>query len=110
MKNIRAYSSALLLLLFSCYYCGISLFQHTHISNGVSVVHSHMGGNSQHDHTQEQIAVIEFLSAFQSEYAPAPFSICSPYFLLESSCSGYIRMPYLNCVHDIPDLRGPPQA
>ena len=110
MKKLRAYASAFVLLIFSCYYCGISLFQHTHISNGVSIVHSHMGGNSQHDHTQEQIAVIDFLSTFQSEYAPAPFSIGSPYFLLESSYSGYILAPYLSCVHDMPALRGPPQA
>lgn len=110
MKHLRTYSAMVLLLLFSCYYCGISMFQHTHISNGSSIVHSHMGGSSEHDHTQEQIAVIDILSTFQSECAPAPFSMASPCILLEASCTLYFGTPHLRGAHSVHTLRGPPQA
>ena len=110
MKRLRTYSSIVLLLLFSCYYCGISMFQHTHIANGSSIVHSHMGGSSEHDHTQEQIAVIDILSSFQSECATAPFSMDSPSFLLEASYTCYIETPYLLSAVHVHTLRGPPQA
>ena len=99
-----------MLVLFICYYCGISMFQHTHISNGSSVVHSHLGGCSQHDHSQEQIAVIDILSTFQSECAPAPFSMDTPCILLEASCTIYDETPHLHGVHSVHSLRGPPQA
>ena len=110
MKLLRTYSSIVLLLLFSCYYCGISMFQHTHIANGSSIAHSHMGGSSEHDHSEEQFAVIDILSTFQSECAPAPFSMDSPSILLEASCTCYIQTPYLPGVHHVHTLRGPPQA
>ena len=99
-----------MMVLFSCYYCGISMFQHTHISNGSSVVHSHMGGSSEHDHTKEQIAIIDILSTFQSECAPAPFSMDVPSFILETSCTAYISTPYLHGSGAALSLRGPPQA
>ena len=110
MKRLRTYSSIVLLLLFSCYYCSISMFQHTHIANGSSIVHSHMGGSSEHDHTQEQVAVIDILSTFQSESAPTPFSIDSPCILLEASRTFYLQMPHLTGACDVHALRGPPQA
>ena len=110
MRRLRSYSALLMLVLFSCYYCGISMFQHAHISNGTSIVHSHMGGGSEHDHTQEQIAVIDILSSFQSECAPMPFSMESPYILLETSCTIYMETPHLRGVHSVHTLRGPPQA
>ena len=99
-----------MMVLFSCYYCGISMFQHTHITNGSSVVHSHLGGSSQHDHTQEQIAIIDILSTFQSECAPTPFSIDAPSFFIDSSCTAYIQTPLLLGAHSVLSLRGPPQA
>ena len=69
MKKERAYKAVLLLLLFSCYYCGISMFSHAHILNGSSIVHSHFGGASDHEHDDSQYAVIDVLSQFQTEYA-----------------------------------------
>ena len=110
MRRLRSYSAVLMLVLFSCYYCGISMFQHTHISNGTSIVHSHLGGNSQHDHTKEQIAVIDIISTFQSECAPEPFCMDVPSFFVESSCTAYIETPYLDGACPVLSLRGPPQA
>ena len=110
MKHLRTYSAVVLMLLFSCYYCGISMFQHTHIANGSSIVHSHMGGSSEHDHTDDQFAVIDILSTFQSECAPAPFSMDSPSIILEASCTFYLDTPYLHGDSSVHTLRGPPQA
>ena len=110
MRQLRSYFALLMMVLFCCYYSGISMHQHTHISNGVSVVHSHLGGESQHDHTAEQIAVIDILSTFQSECAPEPFCMDAPSFNIESSCTEYIEAPYLHGAYSVLSLRGPPQA
>ena len=69
-----------------------------------------MGGSSEHEHSQEQIAVIDILSTFHSECAPAPFSMECPSILLKVSCTYYLQMPYLLGVHSVHTLRGPPQA
>ena len=108
MRQLRSYSAVLMMVLFSCYYCGISMFQHTHISNGSSVVHSHLGGSSQHNHTQEQIAIIDILSTFQSECAPEPFCMDAPTFFIESLCTVYIETPSLHGACSVLSLRGPP--
>ena len=47
-----------LMVIFCSYYAGISMFSHTHIANGSSVVHSHLGGDADHDHSDSQYAVI----------------------------------------------------
>ncbi len=52
-----------LLLLFSMYWCSISLFTHFHVVNGVVVAHSHPF-KSAHNHTESQLETIFFLSFF----------------------------------------------
>lgn len=98
------------MLIFCCYYCSISMLQHTHIANGTSIVHSHMGGGSEHSHSDEQIAIIDILSTFQSECATQPFSMESPYILLDSSCTACLQTPYFSGACIVHTLRGPPQA
>ena len=99
-----------LMVIFCSYYAGISMFSHTHIANGSSIVHSHLGGDADHDHSDSQYAVIDILSHFQSEMAVdfstvgAPFSISSESYIL------YQEQPFLNEVHSVLSLRGPPQA
>ena len=85
MRRIRTYSAFVLLLLFSCYYLGISVFQHTHIAHGTSIVHSHLGGGSDHDHSDSQYAVIDILSNLQSEEAAGVFFDGAPFLLLSES-------------------------
>ena len=108
MRRIRTYSAFVLLLLFSCYYCGISMLQHTHIVQGSSIVHSHLGGNSQHDHSQSQYAVIDILSEFQTEQAETVHFDATPFYrFYETSCE-YIAPAYLSKVQSAHVLRGPP--
>ncbi len=50
-----------LLLLFSLYWCSITLFTHSHVLNGAIIVHSHPF-KGQHSHTTAQFETIFFLS------------------------------------------------
>ena len=109
-KEKRTYIAVLLLLVFGCYYSGISLFSHTHIVHGTSVVHSHLGGGTEHDHSDAQYAVIDILSNFQSECAPVFHSQEPPFLQLSENFAGY-NVPYhQDARHPVITLRGPPQA
>ena len=110
VKHIRKYSAAVLLLIFGCYYCGISMFSHTHITNGSSVVHSHLGGSSEHNHSDAQYAIIDILSYFQSEGAVCFHGLETPFVLLSESFTGYEAPSQLSEACPVHTLRGPPQA
>lgn len=110
MRRSKAYKALLLLLIFCSYYAGISMFSHVHISNGSSIVHSHLGGSSEHDHSESQYAVIDILSHFQSECAVSFHCAGVPFILLSESCTAYDAPSCLKGVHAVHTLRGPPQA
>ena len=110
MRHLRTYCAVILLALFSCYYAGISLFFHTHIVNGSTVVHSHLGGSADHNHSDSQYAVIDILSTFQSEGA-VECDVCpTPFFLLSDSCHEYQAPSVPGESVQALTLRGPPQA
>ena len=109
MKQLRKYS-VLALLLFCCYYCGISMFAHTHIVHGSSVVHSHLGGGAEHDHDDSQYAVIDILSNFQSECAVGYISTEVPFVLLSDFYAECQAPSVLNGTSLLLSLRGPPMA
>lgn len=110
MKPNRTLSSIILLTLFCCYYSSISLFGHAHISGGVSVVHSHLGGNYEHSHSESQFAVIDILSQFQSESAMEYNDAPVPFYLLTDIVTLYSSTVHADYVHDVNTLRGPPQG
>lgn len=59
-----------LLILFLGYYGSITLFNHAHIVNGVTIVHSHpykhgaSDKSANHNHTSKQLVLINSLSDF----------------------------------------------
>ena len=55
MTKLRTYIALSLLLIVGSYYAGISMFSHTHIAHGSSVVHSHLGGSAEHEHSDGQL-------------------------------------------------------
>lgn len=110
MRQLRTYLALCLLLVFGSYYAGISMFSHTHIAHGSSVVHSHLGGSADHDHSDNQYAVIDLLSNFQSECADGPFCLENPFFTLSDFCAEYVVPVLVNGALHVPVLRGPPQA
>ena len=86
------------------------MFSHTHIAHGSSVVHSHLGGSAEHNHSDGQFAVIDLLSNFQSECAEGAFSLENPFFTLSDYTAEYIAPVLLDRSVRMPVLRGPPQA
>ena len=110
MRRARTYHALLLLILFCCYYCGISMFSHVHIKNGTSVVHSHLGGGAEHDHSDSQYAVIDILSNFQSEGATYFCGSGSPLTSLSETRTAYEAPGHLTQVHVAYSHRGPPQC
>ncbi|MGN0189762.1 MAG: hypothetical protein ACI395_09630 [Candidatus Cryptobacteroides sp.] len=66
MRKIRnTFICCLLPLLFVWYIGGISLFPHTHIVDGVSIVHSHPNPDARHQGGEDYLT-IQMLSQFQS--------------------------------------------
>lgn len=110
MRRVRTYSALILLMVFCCYYSGISMFSHVHIVNGSSVVHSHLGGTAEHDHSASQYAVIDILSHFDTESAVSFCTVGSIFFQLSELCTGYYETSHLNEVQSVPALRGPPMV
>lgn len=110
MGYVRKYSALILLVLFSCYYSGISMFSHVHLVNGSSVVHSHLGGTSEHSHNDSQYAVIDILSHFQTEATACFLGSNAPFFLLSESGTKYVLQSHPCDVTFVHSLRGPPQA
>ena len=66
LKNIMKY---ILPLLFIAYLGGITLFTHSHVVNGVIIVHSHPF-KGQHGHTEVQLETIFYLASFVSSSLP----------------------------------------
>ena len=109
MGKVRKYISLVLLVLFSCYYAGINFFSHTHIINGTSVAHSHLGGYAEHNHSDAQYRVIEFLSYFCSDEIADCCHVEAPFFQLSELYAEYVADVESAAVSAF-YLRGPPQA
>lgn len=95
-------------ILFIFYFGGITLFTHTHVVNGVIIVHSHPY-NSEHTHTAQQAETIFFLSSFYT-YGDIPQPL-SP--VLWLSVIGILTVPTLcyrpiKTTYGVISLRAPP--
>jgi hypothetical protein len=110
LKIAKTYLAIGLTLIFCIYYAGISMFSHTHIVNGSSVVHSHLGGGEEHSHSESQYAVIDILTDFQSECAAISYGIATPFFQLSESLTAHHTPFHLSEEGTVHSLRGPPQA
>ncbi len=99
-----------LLLLFIWYIGGISLFPHTHIIDGVSIVHSHPNPDKEHQN-EEEFLTIQMLAQFQSCGAGEGVLLPEVFLLLmsESSAIGDISL-CINDFHRYFGLRAPPAA
>lgn len=68
-NKIKTVIRIALLAIFMTYACCITFFTHTHIVNGVTIVHSHpystdSEGNPTHEHSGVEIQLIQTLSTF----------------------------------------------
>ena len=110
MRQFRTYSALFLMVLFCCYYSSISMFSHVHIANSSSIVHSHLGGGTDHQHSESQYAIIDILSQFQSESAFGFYSVGLPFSQLSELYAVYSVPFYPHEFYPAYSLRGPPQA
>jgi len=106
-KKITGY---FLLILFLGYFGSITFFPHTHIVDGVTVVHSHpfrsQPGNVpvNHNHSKDGFIIIQFISHF---IASAPIILIGFAIIqttLNSRCSIKYENLYLNlylCSHNL---------
>ena len=108
MRHIKTYTALLLMMVFCSYYAGISMFSHTHIANGSSIVHSHLGGDAEHEHSDSQYAVIDILSNFQSETVATFQDSGTPLQMLSEPYAVPGAPDYLSQVHSAFKHRGPP--
>ncbi len=69
-QKIYKYAKHLLLILFLAYYSSITFFPHSHIVDGVTIVHSHPYNPfskecpTKHDHQKSEYVLIQLLSYF----------------------------------------------
>lgn len=68
-NRLKQLIKIILPIIFIGYACSITFFTHTHIINGVTIVHSHPyatddNGNPSHQHTGAEIQLIHSLSTF----------------------------------------------
>ncbi len=97
-----------LLILYLVFQAGTSVFPHTHIIDGEKMVHSHPYSSAGHDHTSDQVKVIELLSSGQTLKVQIPFiqkvELPVLYELSFSEGPSILHDPYTRCV----SLRAPP--
>lgn len=108
MKRIkRVPLSLLLLLLFTMYQVGITMFTHVHYVNGVMIAHSHPS-HGKHTHSKTAIVVIDRFSVFHSLEADAHVCI-EPVRPLLYGLDLQAEIPVITSIHlQILSLRAPP--
>lgn len=81
-KHLTTVLKLFLPLIFIVYLGGITLFTHSHVVNGVIIVHSHPF-KGEHQHMEVELETIFFLSAFAaSDGLFTPFTLLAFLFLL----------------------------
>ena len=97
-----------MLLLFVVYQVGITSFVHVHIVNGVTVVHSHLTVDNEHEHTANQVASIDYICHFVCSDVPECVT-------LKAVCSEFVQRQYAEALVSVVRiavrafcLRGPP--
>lgn len=107
LERLRNIMKWFLPLLFITYLGGITLFTHSHVVNGVIIVHSHPF-KGEHQHTEAQLETIFFLSSFVASssplltFVPAFLILLCVLSVLSSTRLKYIKSR--NCIR----LRAPP--
>jgi hypothetical protein len=103
--------SCLLIVIFALYYANICFFYHSHIINGVTIVHSHFHGEAHSQagtHSSSELTLISMLSSFHSLQASLCFAGLVIFLLLQAIIrplfKGNVIPKPVTCV----SLRAPP--
>jgi hypothetical protein len=108
LSLLRMIKAWVMLLLFVVYQVGVTSFVHVHIVNGVTVVHSHLLGDSEHDHTEAQVKSIELTCHYVCSDVPEAVAVAAP--SVERLQADYAEALVGEVTSDVPTfcLRGPP--
>ena len=108
MSLLRVIKAWVLLLLFVVYQVGSTSFVHTHIVNGVTVVHSHLSTQGDHQHTAKQVASIDCICHYFCADVPEAVAVAAPNVVLLQV--DYAEALVGEVTSDVPIfcLRGPP--
>lgn len=101
-----------LLALFLFYYSGSLMFYHSHLIDGVKIVHSHPfplnKTGETHSHTASEIATIKVLSHGIFLLTAAIFSFSLIEFILKALKQGNKTQHYENIAFLVKSMRAPP--
>jgi hypothetical protein len=104
---IRKLLSLSILSIFLTYYASISFFSHTHIVDGVTIVHSHPFQTQQH--SGKDVVLLQLLSHFLSPGVAVPLSVGIFLSLLyKITPDPDVQDPLIPSVQRIDSLRAPP--
>lgn len=108
LSPLRMIKAWVMFLLFVTYQVGITSFVHVHIVNGVTLVHSHLLGDNEHDHTEKQVASIDYCCHYFCADVPEAVVIAAPN--VEHLQVDYAEALVGVVASDVPTfcLRGPP--
>ena len=97
-----------MLLLFVVYQVGVTSFVHVHIVNGVTIVHSHLLGDNEHEHTEKQVASIDCCCHYFCADVLEAVAVAAPSVVLLQV--DYAEALVGKVTSDVPTfcLRGPP--
>lgn len=101
----------ILLLIFTTYYVNITFFQHSHIINGVTIVHSHIHSQDHAKtgtHSDSEVTLISALSSFQSLQASLWIIGLGTFFSLLAIILPTLENRVVRDIHTCISLRGPP--
>ena len=105
--NILA-CSVFMLSIFSVYYTMVVMYTHFHVINGVTITHAHPF-HGEHNHTQEQLLVLDFFSHFYSDGSDELPHIDAPYRPLLYTLDQDYEAPFILPVYSNGIFhRGPP--
>jgi hypothetical protein len=107
----KQFISRLLIVIFAFYYVNICFFYHSHIINGVTIVHSHVH-NKDHtqtgSHSSSELTLISALSAFHSPQATVCFAGLEVFLLLQAVILPFFKGDIIHKTVACPSLRAPP--
>jgi hypothetical protein len=93
-KKGRQIISRILIVIFAFYYVNVCFFYHSHIINGVTIVHSHVHSKAHTQtgtHSSSQLTLISALSAFQSLQANLCFTGLGLFLFLQAVIRPFFR-------------------
>ena len=110
---LRTGAASLMLLLFTAYYANVTLFCHTHIVNGVTLVHSHFHNQHHHDtddggHTVVELTLIAHLTNQLLTTGESPETDLPLYESLIQTLGVEQATPSISIHLACPSLRAPP--